>query len=108
MKKIFIIDGYPKNKKQIQLLKDCIESVIPIGWDILLVSHCPVPSEIQELVTYCIYDKNNSFVPPHISPHIYSSNESFDFKFYLGGHALAISINMFNGFKFAQDYGFDF
>jgi len=108
MKKIFIIGGYPKSKKQIQLLKDCISSVALIEWDILLVSHCPVPVEIQEMVTYCIYDNNNSFVPPNISPHIYLSNDSFDSKFYLGGHALAVSINIFNGFKFAQNYGFDF
>lgn len=108
MKKLFIVDGYPKTKKQIQLLEDCIQSILPIGWDILLVSHCPVPTEIQEMVTYCIYDRNNLFVPPHISPHIYSSNDLFDFKVYLGGHALAITINMFNGFKFAQNYGYDF
>ena len=39
MKKLFIIDTYPKTEKQIQLLKDCINSVTPIGWDILIVSH---------------------------------------------------------------------
>ena len=99
MKKLFIIDTYPKTEKQIQLLKDCINSVTPIGWDILIVSHYPIPTEIQNMVTYSIYDKNNLFIPENITPHIFSFNESFDFKVYLSGHALAITINMFNGFK---------
>ena len=94
MKKIFIIDGYPKTKKQEQVLHDCIESIKPIGWDILLVSHYPVPSQIQEKVEYCIYDKNNLFVPPNISPHVFFENEVFNSKIYLGGHALAITISI--------------
>ena len=108
MKKLFIVDGYPKTKKQEQILGECIESIKPIGWDILLVSHYPVPTWIQEKVEYCIYDKNNLFVPPSISPHIFLENETFSSKIYLGGHALAITISIFNGFKFAQDHGYDF
>ena len=108
MKKLFIIDGYPKTEKQIQTLKECILSIKIIGWDILLVSHYPVTTEIQEMVTYYIYDKNNLFVPPNITPHIFISNEFFDSKIYLSGHALAITINMFNGFKFAENYNYDF
>jgi len=108
MKKLFIIDSYPKTEKQIQTLKECILSIKIIGWDILLVSHYPVTTEIQEMVTYYIYDKNNLFVPPNITPHIFISNEFFDSKIYLSGHALAITINMFNGFKFAENYNYDF
>jgi hypothetical protein len=108
VKKAFIIDTYPKTEKQKETLRDCIESVKLIGWDILLVSHFPVPVEIQETVTYFIYDKNNSFVPPSITPHTFLSNSFFDSKVYSSGHALAITINMFNGFKFAECYGYDF
>ena len=108
MKKIFIIDGYPKTERQKKMLDECIESIKSIGWDILLVSHYPVPSEIQEKVEYCIYDKNNLFVPPNISPHVFFGNDLFDYKFYLESHALAITISIFNGFKFAQDHGYDF
>jgi len=108
MKKLFIVDSYPNLEKQISILKKCIGSIQPSGWDIMVVSHCPIPREIQDEVTYCIYDKNNLFVPPYLSPHNFSSNDIFDFKVYLGGHALAITINMFNGFKFAQNYGYDF
>lgn len=108
MKKIFIIDTYPKTEKQKKILGECIESIKLIGWDILLVSHFPVSEEIQERVTYFIYDKNNSFVPPNITPHTFLSNSFFDSKVYSSGHALAITINMFNGFKFAECYGYDF
>jgi hypothetical protein len=108
MKKLFIIDTYPKTEKQIQLLKDCINSVTPIGWDILLVSHYPIPTEIQDMVTYSIYDKNNLFLPEDITPHIFSFNELFDFKVYLSGHALAITISMFNSFKFAENHNYYF
>ena len=57
---------------------------------------------------YFIYDKNNIMVPSEISPHIFSSNHIFDFKIYLGGHALAISTHISNSFTFAKNYGYDF
>jgi len=108
MKKLFIIDTYPRTQIQKQTLKDCIKSLEPIEWDILIVSHYPIPTDIQELVSYCIYDKNNSFVPSNITPHIFFSNDNFDAKIYTSGHALAISINMFNAFEFAKSNNYDF
>lgn len=108
MKKLFIIGSHPSTKKQIDQLVSCINSIKILGWDILLVTHYPVSVEIQNLVNYFIYDKNNIMVPSEISPHIFSSNDYFDFKIYLGGHALAISTHISNSFTFAKNYGYDF
>jgi hypothetical protein len=108
MKKLLIINTYPKTKKQKTVLKDCIKSLKSFDWDILVVSHYPIPLDIQEMVSYCIYDKNNLFVPPEITPHIFSSNEFFESKIYTSGHALAISINMYNSFEFAKSNNYDF
>ena len=96
MKKLFIVGSHPSTKKQIEQLINCITSLKPLGWDILLVTHHPVSLEIQSMVDYFIYDKNNIMVPSDISPHIFSSNHIFDFKIYLGGHALAISTHISN------------
>ena len=108
MKKLFIINTYPKTQKQKQILKDCIKSLELINWDILIVSHSPIPIDVQEMVSYCIYDKNNLFVPPNITPHIFFSNDDFETKIYTSGHALAISINMYNAFEFAKSNNYDF
>lgn len=108
MKKLFIVGSHPSTKKQIEQLINCITSLKPLGWDILLVTHHPVSLEIQSMVDYFIYDKNNIMVPSDISPHIFSSNHIFDFKIYLGGHALAISTHISNSFTFAKNYGYDF
>ena len=67
MKKLFIINTYPKTQKQKQILKDCIKSLELINWDILIVSHSPIPIDVQEMVSYCIYDKNNLFVNEKIN-----------------------------------------
>ena len=52
MKKLFIVGSYPSTKKQKEQLVKCINSLKPLGWDILLVTHYPVPIEMQSMVDY--------------------------------------------------------
>ena len=56
---VIIISTYPVQQSIIDSTKECIESFKQTGRKIILTSHIPIPLELQELVDYCVYDKNN-------------------------------------------------
>ena len=58
-KDVIIIGTYPNQPHKVDMLRDCIDRVRPLGYDILVVSHFPLPTDIQESVEYVIYDKEN-------------------------------------------------
>ena len=60
-KKVFIIDVYATTETKLDLLRDCITSVKPLGCPIMVVSHCTIPEDIVSMVDYHIYDADNSF-----------------------------------------------
>jgi len=59
MKTIFIIDTYADNIQKEEILKKCIESIKPLGYDILITTHKQVSDEISDLVDYVLFDKDN-------------------------------------------------
>ena len=100
MKNLFIIDTYPVSPKQEEILIECIEKLKFLKWDILLVSHLPIKTEIQEMVDYLIYDKDNTFLPSSITPfNWFEIGENLKVKILNGGHTLQICRNMFNSIK---------
>lgn len=108
MKNIVIIDTFPSNKIQEDILIQCIEKLKPLGYDTMLVSHYPVNSDIQRLVNYYIFDDKNDFLPSHLSPFYFMYTDSFDVKVYNGGHALAITRNMSRSINFAKSMGYEY
>jgi hypothetical protein len=59
MKNIIIIGTYPNDSYKLDMLNDCINRVKPLGYDIMIVSHYPIPEEIQSKVNYVLYDSEN-------------------------------------------------
>ena len=109
MKNLFIIDTYPVSPKQEEILIECIEKLKFLKWDILLVSHLPIKTEIQEMVDYLIYDKDNTFLPSNITPfNWFEIGGNLKVEILNGGHTLPICRNMFNSIKFAEDNYYDF
>lgn len=45
-----------------ELLRKNITDIKKEGHDILIVSHIPIPYELQDMVEYCIYDKSNPLI----------------------------------------------
>jgi hypothetical protein len=60
MKKIIILGAYPSNKYSEEVLVECIDIFSNSGYDIMLTSHLPIPTYIQEKVNYFIYDSLNA------------------------------------------------
>lgn len=102
-KDIIIIGAYPNHPKKMEMLKECIEKVKPLGYDILVVSHYPIPTDIQEMVDYVIYDKENIQML-YSCPDFTFMNDEFTIKKHSGqgGHALAVVKNINNGINYAN------
>lgn len=56
---IFVIDSWPDNESKENDLINCIKTIKTFNIPILLVGHYPIKPEIQKMVDYYIFDKNN-------------------------------------------------
>jgi len=106
-KPIIVISTYPSNKKLFNLLEQCIDMISKLNYDILIVSHLPIPKTIQTKVNYVLYDSVNELLEPKNSPHIFFVDELFQYKYYIGSHALPITRNIKSSLNFAKSLGYD-
>lgn len=108
MKKIIIISTYPNTDDKINTLEECVDSLCGFGYDLMIVSHLPVPEYITKKVKYFLYDQENILVPIQFSPFSWILNDSFSVKLYSKYHSLAILTNMSNGVNFAKFKSYEF
>jgi hypothetical protein len=108
MKKIIIIGTYPSTTYTEQLLSECIDKASQSEYDIMLVSHYPLPDYIQKKVDYYIFDKENTLEPYDLTPLWEFYNDSFEVSIKGKGHVTVICRNMFNGIGLAKHLGYDF
>jgi hypothetical protein len=109
MKNVIIIGTYPNEPYKVDMLNECIEKVKPLGYDIMVVSHYPIPSEIQSKVDYVLYDKENSKVNQELTPNWTYHTDSFNIRKFNGeGHILAVTKNIYNGINLANNLKYDF
>jgi len=109
---LVMIGTYPNTKSREKLTLECIESVKKLGRKIMLVSHYPVPSEIQEKVDYYIYDKYNPTTEHSYYTKFYNYTTNFDVEININGlkntnQSLPVLTNLINGFKSAKDLGYN-
>jgi hypothetical protein len=108
MKKLFIIGTYPSNTYSEQILISCIDAIINKGYDIMLVSHYPLPTDIQKKVNYYIFDKENIKLPFELTPEVTVNTADIDVIIKNNGHWLTVSKNISNGIKFTNSLNYDF
>jgi hypothetical protein len=108
-KDIIIIGAHPNHPKKMEMLRECIERVKPLGYDILVASHYPIPTDIQEIVDYVIYDKENIQMLYSCPDYTFANNE-FTIKKHggHGGHALAVVKNINNGINYVNYLKYQF
>jgi hypothetical protein len=107
-KKIIIISTYPSTEYAEEILMSCINSVSNKGYDIMVVSHYPLPVYIQEKINYYIYDKENTKLPFELTPISEIYTDLFSTSFKDNGHSLTICKNMFNSISLANALNYDF
>lgn len=108
MKNLFIIDTYPSTTEQKKILGECVNRLKNIDFDILIISHIPIPIEIQNLVDYIVYDEDNSFLDYSQTAFSWVTLSDYNFTIKDNGHSLSITRNMQNAFKFAKTLGYEF
>lgn len=106
-----ILGTYPNLHERVRLTKETIKSLKPLNRKIILVSHYPVNEEIQKMVDFYIYDKNNP-----LSFHSYYTKFHHDTEDYFveininslkdTNQSPAVWTNILNGAKFAKELGF--
>jgi glycosyltransferase involved in cell wall biosynthesis len=107
----FVLSTYPLLNSVTKTTIECIEALKQTGRKIILTSHLPIPKELQELVDYCVYDKNNL-----LTKHTFYNYTWFDYgtwkvDLWLTGennnvyHGPAVYTNYYNGAALAEKLG---
>lgn len=107
-KNIFIIGTYPKTESQKKLLIECINILRKTNFDIMVVSHLPIPEEIQKLVDHYLYDSDNTFLPKERTPFSWINTGQFYLELYNNGHLLPISRNINLSLNLSKSLGYEF
>jgi len=105
----FVISTYPVIQSIADTTKECILSLKSTGRKIILTSHVPIPEDLQELVDYCIYDKNNILTKHTHYKYTWYDYGSWRADVLLEGedndiyHGPAVYTNYYNGASLASD-----
>jgi hypothetical protein len=106
-----ILGTYPNIKDRIQWTKDTINSLKPLGRKIILVSHYPVDTDIQNMVDCYIYDGHNPLTHHSYYTRFYNDRPDYFAEININGlkssnQSLTVLTNIFNAAKVAKELGF--
>lgn len=108
---VLIIGTYPNLKSRVQLTKDTILSLKPLGRKIILISHYPVDTEIQKMVDFYLYDAYNPLCHHSYYTKFYRQTNEYHLDMNINGlkhsnQSLTVLVNMITSAKFARDFGY--
>jgi hypothetical protein len=105
-KKIFIVNCFPSSDYHLQILKECIVKLKGLDYKLMVVSHLPLPLDVQKEIDYFIYDSEN----PLLGSHSFSwfANSFIKATLWNIGHMLAICKNMDTSISTAQRMGYEY
>lgn len=110
-KEAIIIGTYPNLESRKKLTKECIQSLKPLGRKIILISHYPVDEEIQSMVDYYIFDKDNPLTHHSYYKLFHNETDEYYAKININGlkdsnQSFTVYTNLRNAMAFAQENGF--
>ena len=108
---VIILGTYPNLKSRVQLTKDTIQSLKPLGRKIILISHYPVDLETQRMVDYYIYDAYNPLTYHSYYTKFYRYSNDYHVDLNINGlknsnQSFTVLLNLFTASKFAKQLGF--
>ena len=110
-KEAIIISTYPVTDSIINTTKECLVKAQKTGRKVILVSHAPIPEELQMYSDYCIYDKNNILTKHTFFNSSWYYSNDFDTYVNLKGedndvyHGPTVYTNYYNGCVLAEKLG---
>lgn len=111
-KHIFIIDCYVNNQHKIDILKNSIINIKKLGMDVLIVSHCTLPTDVIEMVDYYLYDSDNTFNQINFYTSYTFSNNEYDIvtrtsvEDNIKSHEFPIIKSIRNALNFVESLGY--
>lgn len=113
MSDVILINSFPNSKRKINILKEQISNLKPIGLPIILCSGCDIQKDIYDLVDYVFLNKEKIIKPALFQKDQYlngKSNVCFlisgDVHIFSDNVDLTITRNIKMLFKIAQGLGF--
>ncbi len=109
---IFIISTYPDTTAITNTTIECIKSIKAINRKCMVVSHYPIPINIQNEADYVLYDSNNLLVEHDYYKYAWTNQATFDMNINITGeknnmyHGAAVYTNYVNGANYAQKLGY--
>jgi len=109
---IVIVSTHPHYKSIVDTTKNCINQIKKIGYKVILSSHYPLTTELQDLSDYSLYDKNNPILKHNFYNQWNYSDSEMSAKINFVScnaddyHGLAVHLNYYNGINFAKSLGF--
>jgi hypothetical protein len=108
---LIIISTYPNTKKRKKLTEECINSLYKCNRKIMLCSHYPVSEEIQSMVDYYVYDKENLLIHHSYYNNFFKNTDDYNLtininNFNNSNQSLAALTNLINGIKLAKKLGY--
>jgi len=111
-KTIFIIDAYIDNTQKENTIKKCIESIKPLGYDMLITTHKQIKEDISNMVDYVIFDKDNTLNEINFYTGYNQSYQNFDLDLWttpdmkVKSHEFPIIKSIKNALNFAKESGY--
>jgi precorrin-6B methylase 2 len=112
-KTAYVITSHPNYKMSEDITKKTVHNLKLMGEKVILSAHCPTDRNIQGLVDYFIYDKNNPLIKhdfftqswfPHEDYYAHLNITKFDNNL---NHALGVFLNYYNSLILAKQQGFN-
>lgn len=108
-----IISTYPTTKSALDTTVECILGAKNTGRQVILTSHLPIPTELQSMVDYVVYDKNNILTKHTFYNQSRFTGENFSSFVNLNGenndvyHGPTCYSNYYNGASLANSLGIE-
>ncbi len=113
MKDLICITAHCPNTEKRKILLDLVLGLQPIrdDFDIMVVSHTPITSDVQEKVDWAIYDKDNELLTEwkyQNSPWFHPENKHIQSIFFGAGNTyLPVHKQLITGYSLAKTFGYE-
>ena len=107
----FVVSTYPNQHSIEETTIECIKSLKQTGRQVILTTHYPASKELQDMVDYYIYDKNNILTKHTFYGYTWFDYGSWKIDLMLTGedndiyHGPSVYTNYYNAASLAKDLG---
>jgi hypothetical protein len=108
---VIVVGTYPNLKSRVQLTKETLSSLKPLGRRTILISHYPVDTDIQRMADYYIFDAYNPLCHHSYYTKFYRYTNEYHADLNINGlkhsnQSLTVLVNLFTAAKMAKEMGF--